>query len=89
MNKQDLVSAVAQETGLTAKQTAEVLSATFDAIEAALLKGESVKVPGFGVFSVKERAERTGVVPNTDKKIVIPAKKVVAFKSSKALKEKF
>ena len=46
-----------------------------------------VNAAGFGVFKVKERAAREGVVPNTKEKIEIPAKKVVSFGAAKALKE--
>ena len=51
-------------------------------------KGEEVVLTGFGAFSVKQRAARTGVNPqNPSEKIQIPAVKVPKFKSGKALKD--
>lgn len=88
MNKQELVVALAERLDLSAKETGKVLDETFAVISEALLKGDVVKVPGFGIFEVKERAERHGVKPGTTEEIVIPAKKVVRFKTAKTLKEK-
>lgn len=87
MNKQELVAAVAAKLEVSVREATRVVEATFGAVEEAVLKGETVKVPGFGIFTVKERAARTGVVPNTNKKIEIPARKVVTFKAAKGLKE--
>lgn len=87
MNKQDLVAKLSEKLELSSKDAAKVLEATFEVVTEALLAGEDVKVPGFGVFKVKERAAREGVVPNTKEKIEIPAKKVVSFGAAKALKE--
>lgn len=58
------------------------------ALEDSLLRGEEVRFPDFGTFKIKTQKARKGVIPKTGKKIDIPEKKVVTFKSSKALKEK-
>ena len=88
MNKQELANALAEKLDLSVKETGKVLDETFAVIGDAVLKGEVVKVPGFGIFEVKERAERRGVKPGTTEEIVIPAKKVVRFKTAKSLKER-
>ena len=56
--------------------------------KAAVVKGEEVKLSGFGIFSKKARAAREGTNPSNQKKIKIPASNTVAFKVSKAFKEK-
>ncbi len=87
MNKTEMVSAIASETGVTKKDTESVLKSVFNNIAGALAKGESVQIVGFGTFEVRERAARQGLNPQTKEKIDIPAAKVPAFKAGKALKE--
>ena len=87
MNKQELVSAIAAGSGLTNVDSEKALNATTQAIKGALAKGESIQLIGFGTFSVNERAARTGRNPQTGKEIQIAAKKVVKFKTGKALDE--
>ena len=53
-----------------------------------VVKSGKVSILGFGTFSVKQRAARTGINPLTKEKIKIKAKKVVSFKPSKSLKVK-
>ena len=87
MMKKDLVAAIAEKTELTKKDSEAALNAVVDAITEALKKGETVQLTGFGTFSVKERAARSGRNPATGKAITIKAAKVPAFKAGKALKE--
>ena len=87
MNKQELVAAIAAGSGLTKVDSEKAINATIEAIKVALTKGESIQLIGFGTFSVNERAARTGRNPQTGKEIQIAAKKVVKFKTGKALNE--
>ncbi len=87
MNKTELITAAAESAGLTKKDTERVLSAAFDAITAALVKGEKVQLSGFGTFETKHRDARTGRNPHTRETIEIPATRVPVFKPSKALKD--
>ena len=85
MNKADLVAAIAAEAQMRKAQAQKALDATVNAIAAALQKGESVQLVGFGTFSVVEKAARQGVNPATGPKIEIAAKKVAKFKAGKGL----
>ena len=87
MNKTDLIAAVAQSAGLTKKDAERVLNAAFDAMTAALEKGEKVQLSGFGTFEVKEREARIGRNPHTKEAIEIPATRVPTFNPSKGLKD--
>ncbi len=87
MNKTDLVNVVANETELTKTSVDAVISATFDAISAALKNGEKVQLIGFGTFEVKDTAAREGRNPKTGEAITIPASKKPAFSASKVLKD--
>ncbi|NTZ82385.1 HU family DNA-binding protein [Burkholderia metallica] len=87
MNKADLINHIATDTGLTKTDAGRVLDATLDRITKALRKGESVALTGFGVFSIAERAARTGRNPSTGAEIEIAAAKVPKFKAGKGLKD--
>lgn len=87
MNKQELVSAIAQSAELSKKDAENALSATIKAISNALTAGDKVQIVGFGTFEVRERAARTGKNPRTGEAIEIAASKVPAFKAGKALKD--
>lgn len=85
MNKAELISAIAAESGLTKVDSKKALDATLKSITKALKKGEKVSLVGFGTFSVAKRAARTGVNPATKQQIKIPAKKVAKFKAGSDL----
>ena len=87
MNKAELISAVAEKTGLSKKDSEKAINATFEAITASLESGEKVQLVGFGVFEVKNRGARMGRNPKTKEEIEIPASRVPAFKAGKALKD--
>ena len=87
MNKTDLISLTAEQTGLTKKDTERVVNAMLDAITVAMAKGEKVQLSGFGAFDVKDREKRIGRNPHTKESIEIPATKVPVFKPSKALRD--
>jgi nucleoid DNA-binding protein len=87
MTKADLASSVAEETGMTKKQAAAVVDTIIDSIKGALAKGDSVRLVGFGTFSVKKRKARVGRNPRTGKELKIKAKKVPAFSAGKGLKD--
>jgi DNA-binding protein HU-beta len=90
MNKAELVSSVQKALGKeTSKAAAEkAVAATIDSIAAALKKGASVQLIGFGTFKVVSRKARTGVNPKTGEKIKIKASKAVKFGAGKELKSK-
>lgn len=87
MNKTELINAVAERSGVTKKDTEKVISATLDAITAALAAGDKVQLTGFGSFETKDRAARVGRNPHTGEATEIPAARVPAFKAGKALKD--
>ena len=87
MNKSELIDAIAQLGGLTKVDAGKALDATIESISAALKAGDTVTLVGFGSFSVKERAARTGRNPKTGAELKIPASKVPSFKAGKGLKD--
>ncbi|MEF3190956.1 MAG: HU family DNA-binding protein [Campylobacterales bacterium] len=87
MNKADFVAAVAAKAGLSKADSQRAISAALDVITEALKKGESVSFIGFGTFETVDRPAREARVPGTDKKVKVPATKVVKFRVGKKLKE--
>ncbi|MFA6728679.1 MAG: HU family DNA-binding protein [Prevotella sp.] len=86
MNKQELISEMAANAGLSQTDSKKGLDATIKAISNALKNGDKISLIGFGTFSIKEKAERQGINPATKQKITIAAKKVVNFKAGSDLK---
>jgi DNA-binding protein HU-beta len=87
VTKTELVKVVADKTGMTQKEAAKAVAATFESIRSALAKGEKVQLVGFGGFEVRQRASRQGRNPRTGKKLRIQARRVPAFRAGKPLRE--
>lgn len=87
MKKNELISAVAEATGISKKDTAAVIGATLDKIAEAMVAGDKVQLIGFGTFETRKRGERTGKNPRTGEEVKIAACKAPAFKAGKALKD--
>lgn len=87
MNKSELIDAVAEQSGLTKTDTTKALNALIDTLTDAMKRGDDVVLIGFGTFSVKERAARTGRNPKTGEALQIAASKVPSFKAGKGLKD--
>ena len=87
MNKSELIDAIAAKADLPKAAAGRALDATLEAITGTLKGGDSVVLVGFGTFTVKDRAARTGRNPQTGAEIQIAAAKVPSFKAGKALKD--
>jgi DNA-binding protein HU-beta len=87
MNKGELVSLVADNAGLTKVDAANAIEAVIKVVKKALKSGDSIAIVGFGTFTVRKRAARSGRNPRTGATIKIKASKVPAFKAGKALKD--
>jgi DNA-binding protein HU-beta len=87
VNKNELVEAVAERTGLAKSDAARAVEAVLGTITETLQRGDQVALAGFGTFVAKVRAARTGRNPRTGEAIAIPATKAPAFKAGKGLKD--
>ncbi|MEM1089607.1 MAG: HU family DNA-binding protein [Pseudomonadota bacterium] len=87
MNKTELVEAVSNAADLSKSDAGEAVEAVLAAVTKALKKGDTVSLVGFGTFSVKKRAARTGRNPRTGETIKIKASKIPSFKAGKGLKD--
>lgn len=87
MNKNDLIAAVADSTGLSKSDVASTIDATLASITDTLKSGGEVKLVGFGSFHVTQRAASTGRNPRTGETIQIAASRQPKFKAGKGLKD--
>lgn len=87
MNKSELISAIAEKSELSKKDSEKALNAFVEVITDALKKEEKVQLIGFGTFDLTKRAAREGRNPSTGAAIQIPASVTPKFTAGKALKE--
>ena len=88
MNKAELVAKIAEKVGLSKKQAEQAIECFTGIVTETLKANGEVTIAGFGAFSAKQRAGRTGVNPqNPSQKIQIPPVVVPKFKAGKALKD--
>ena len=87
MNKNDLVSKVSEDTGLSKSESAKAVDSVIETITSELKSGGDVRLVGFGTFLVTKRKATTGRNPQTGAEIKIPAANVPKFRAGKSLKE--
>ena len=87
MNKSELIQAVADASAISKSTAGKAVDAVIDNIKKSLADNDPVTLIGFGTFSVRERAARTGRNPRTGESLEIKAAKVPIFKAGKALKD--
>lgn len=87
VNRNELITKVADSTGFTKTDTSKVLDGVLEAITGAMSGGDEVRLVGFGTFSVTERAASKGRNPRTGEPIDIAARKLPRFKAGTGLKE--
>lgn len=86
MNKKEIIEQIAESTGLSRTDAGRALDAVIDSITNSLSRGDSVSIPGFGTFLVRERPARKGRNPQTGAEIDLPAANIAAFRPSTKLK---
>jgi len=87
MNKNELIGAVAEASGLTRNDATKAVEGVFEAVTAALKAGDEVRLVGFGTFSVAKRKASTGRNPRTGEPMPIAASAQPKFKAGKGLKD--
>ena len=83
-----LSEALFDEVGLSRHECTELVDTVLREISNSLTKAETVKIPGFGSFSVREKGERIGRNPKTGEEVPILPRRVVVFRASHFLKSR-
>lgn len=87
MNKIELVEKIALDLGVTKVLAGQFVQSFVDNVTDELANGGEVALLGFGTFSTKDRAARTGRNPRTGEALAIAEARLPAFKAGKALKD--
>ncbi|WP_222941780.1 MULTISPECIES: nucleoid-associated protein HU-beta [Xenorhabdus] len=87
VNKSQLIDKIAADVNVSKAAAGRVVDAFISSVSGALKDGDDVVLVGFGTFTVRDRAARTGRNPQTGKEIKIAAAKVPAFRAGKGLKD--
>lgn len=87
MNKNELISAVAEKTGMAKKDIDKALAATLGTVMEEVVAGGKVQLVGFGTFEGRARKSRMGKNPHTGEPMEIPSSVVPSFKAGKAFKD--
>ncbi|MBI5140923.1 MAG: integration host factor subunit alpha [Nitrospirae bacterium] len=82
MTKADLVNHIYEKVGLSKKEASDMVEVLFETIKESLSQGGSIKLSGFGTFSVRNKGSRRGRNPKTGVEIEIEPRRVVTFKPS-------
>ncbi len=88
VNKAELITRVAERTGLTKKDTEKTMNAMLDILSEVLADGDKVNLPGFGAFETRVRAALTCRNIHTGEPIEVSAAQTPVFKPAKSLKER-
>lgn len=88
VTKADLVQCLFDTLGINKREAKEVVDLFFDELAAALVRGESIKLPGLGVFTPKHKTPRIARNPKTGESVTIEKRRVVVFKPMESLKQK-
>ena len=87
MTKAEIIEKVQDGTGMTKKESSEMVEAVFSIMKSTLESGETLKISGFGRFEVKQKANRRGRNPQTGESITIEARRILTFKPSNLLRD--
>lgn len=87
MTKSDFIAAVAETANVPKTEADRVIAAAANILTGAMRDGDSVNIPGLGIFTSKMRDAHPGKNPATGEAITIPAKRVAVFKPAKQLKD--
>lgn len=86
MTKSELIEAVAERTKITKSRAELVVNCVFDAMTAALERGEGIEIRGYGSFTVRNYKPYDGRNPRTGNQVAVPSKRLPFFKVGKELK---
>ena len=88
VTRADLAEALYREIGLSRTESAGLVEAVIDKIIEALIRGETVKLAGFGTFTLRDKNERIGRNPKTGEEVPITSRRVLTFKPSQMMRDR-
>ena len=86
VTRANLAETIYTQVGLSRNESAELLESVLERLASALQAGDSVKISGFGTFSVRQKGRRVGRNPKTGVEVPILPRSVLVFRPSQVLK---
>jgi integration host factor subunit alpha len=86
VTRAQLAESIYTQVGLSRNESADLLETVLERMSSALAAGESVKISGFGTFSVRQKGRRIGRNPKTGVEVPILPRRVLVFRPSQVLK---
>jgi len=86
LTKAELAELLFERLGLNKRESKDMVEAFFELVHSTLVRGEDVKLSGFGNFNIRRKAPRPGRNPRTGESVPINARNVVTFHASHKLK---
>ena len=86
-NKSEIIESMAEECGISVRETWDIVATILDTMSDALGRGESIELRGFGTFKIKQYKPYTARNPRTLEKVSVKPKKLPVFTVGKGLKE--
>ena len=86
VTRNDLYDTVHRKVGLSLRESADLTESVLNEISDCIVRGETVKLPGFGTFTVRKKGQRIGRNPKTGVEAIIKPRRVLAFKASRLMK---
>jgi integration host factor subunit alpha len=88
LTKDELVTRLQTQIGMTKPEFRQIVERLFEIMKTTLADGEDLLISGFGTFLVKQKNARRGRNPQTKEALLLKARKVLVFKTSRVLREK-
>lgn len=88
LTRADLCDELHGRIGLSRAECSRMVEAIIAGMTTALIRGENVKISGFGSFMLRDKAERMGRNPKTGQEVPITPRRVLTFKPSEKLRER-
>lgn len=87
LTRAGLAESIYAAVGLSRNESALLLESVLDKIKVALSEGDSIKISGFGTFSVRQKGRRIGRNPKTGREVPILPRRVLIFRASQILRD--
>jgi integration host factor subunit alpha len=88
LTKDKLITLLQTQIGLDKQESGQMLESLFGIMKGTLANGEDLLITGFGKFCVRQKNARRGRNPQTKESLILPARKVLVFKSSGVLRNR-
>lgn len=88
LTKADIAQTLTDKFGFNKRESKEVVEQFFTEMSNVLIKGEQIKLSGFGNFELRDKSARPGRNPRTGEDVPISARRVVTFKPGQKLRAK-